>query len=146
MIAELLDFANYWDVFSIFEIKRMDPGSLHIELTSGAGVIALKPYGSEGDFPMFRLVRAPTAAMASLGVALVAALIGSSAIFLSRILEVNAAMQTYVAVHQIKSNRLVIPKGAACSALGWPYYEQSCQFDMRRPADDVRTIRIIALP
>jgi hypothetical protein len=32
-----------------------------------------------------------------------------------------------------------------CSSRGWPYYEQSCQFDLRRPAHQARTVRIIAL-
>jgi hypothetical protein len=49
--------------------------------------------------------------------------------------------------HQFaKGNRLpVLAKGAACSSHGWPYFEQSCQFDLRRPADQVRTVRVIAL-
>jgi len=94
---------------------------------------------------MFRSFRAPPATIASLGAVLVAALIGGSAVFLSGVLEVKAGPQPSPAVHQTKSDRLVIPRGAACSALGWPNYEQSCQFDMRRPADDKRTIRVIAL-
>jgi hypothetical protein len=36
-------------------------------------------------------------------------------------------------------------KGAACSQHGWPNYEQSCQFDLRRPANEARTVRLIAL-
>jgi hypothetical protein len=32
-----------------------------------------------------------------------------------------------------------------CSSRGWPYYEQSCQFDLRSPAHQARTVRIIAL-
>ena len=32
-----------------------------------------------------------------------------------------------------------------CSLHGWPYYEQSCQFDLRSPAHQARTVRIIAL-
>jgi hypothetical protein len=36
--------------------------------------------------------------------------------------------------------------GAACSARGWPNYEQRCQFDLRRPADALsRTVRVIAM-
>jgi hypothetical protein len=36
--------------------------------------------------------------------------------------------------------------GAACSARGWPHYEQSCQFDLRQPADALaRTVRVIAM-
>ncbi len=32
-----------------------------------------------------------------------------------------------------------------CALQGWPYYEQSCQFDLRSPAHQARTVRIIAL-
>jgi len=32
-----------------------------------------------------------------------------------------------------------------CSSRGWPYYEQSCQFDLRTPAHQARAVRIIAL-
>jgi hypothetical protein len=53
-----------------------------------------------------------------------------------------------VAVHlpHAKGDRLsVLSKGSACSSRGWPHYEQSCQFDLRRPADEVRGVRVIAL-
>ena len=36
-------------------------------------------------------------------------------------------------------------QGTACSDRGWPHYEQHCTFDRSRPADDVRTIRVINL-
>ena len=36
-------------------------------------------------------------------------------------------------------------KGSACSALGWPHYEQRCLFDRRRSPDDVQVVRVIAL-
>jgi hypothetical protein len=36
-------------------------------------------------------------------------------------------------------------KGEACSLLEWPNYEQSCQFDARQPAGEMRTVRIIAV-
>jgi len=45
-----------------------------------------------------------------------------------------------------KGDRLsALLRGAACSSLGWPHYEQSCQFDLRRPAIEIPTVRIIAL-
>ena len=45
-----------------------------------------------------------------------------------------------------KADRLsVAVKGTACSSRGWPNYEPSCQFDMRRPANEARTVRVIAL-
>jgi hypothetical protein len=49
------------------------------------------------------------------------------------------------AVHSAKGDRLVMLKGAACSTLGWPNYEDICRFDARQPADERRTIRVIAL-
>ena len=48
-------------------------------------------------------------------------------------------------VSHAKGDRLPTPaRGNNCSSLGWPYYEQSCLFDLRRPADEPRKIRIIA--
>jgi hypothetical protein len=38
-----------------------------------------------------------------------------------------------------------IAKVNECSPRGWPYYEQSCLFDLRTPADAVRTVRVIGL-
>jgi hypothetical protein len=36
-------------------------------------------------------------------------------------------------------------KATACSPRGWPYYEQSCLFDLRTLANEVRTVRVIGL-
>ena len=36
-------------------------------------------------------------------------------------------------------------RGAACSSRSWPYYDQSCRFDLRRPPNEAPTVRIIAL-
>ena len=36
-------------------------------------------------------------------------------------------------------------RGSACSSRGWPNYEQSCLFDLRTPANEVRTVRVIGL-
>jgi hypothetical protein len=35
--------------------------------------------------------------------------------------------------------------GTACSQHGWPNFEQRCQFDLRKRANDGRTVRVIAL-
>jgi len=84
----------------------------------------------------------------------IGALVGSSslvaglALFLSGVPDVRAEIIEKPAVHQLqaKGDRLlVLTKGTACSSHGWPHYEQSCQFDMRRPADQARTVRIVAL-
>jgi hypothetical protein len=52
----------------------------------------------------------------------------------------------------LKADRLPLPlplplpvTGAACSSHSWPNYDQSCQFDLRRPAGEVRTVRVVAL-
>jgi hypothetical protein len=45
-----------------------------------------------------------------------------------------------------KGDRLApITMATECSLHGWPYYEQSCQFDLRSPAHQARAVRIIAL-
>lgn len=36
-------------------------------------------------------------------------------------------------------------RGTACSQRGWPNYEQNCQFDLRRPANAARSVRVIVL-
>ena len=45
-----------------------------------------------------------------------------------------------------KSDRLALSvKGTACSQRGWPDFEQNCQFDLRQPADEMRTVRVLDL-
>lgn len=41
--------------------------------------------------------------------------------------------------------RPVHAEDAACSFHGWPYYDQSCRFDLRTPAKEAPTVRVIAL-
>jgi len=61
---------------------------------------------------------------------------------------VKAAPQIEAASHLAlaKADRLPLAaKGSACSSLGWPNYEAACQFDLRRPAGETRTVRVIAV-
>ena len=45
-----------------------------------------------------------------------------------------------------KSDRLRVPaRGAACSLHGWPNFEPNCQFKVREPAGEARTVRVIAI-
>ena len=45
-----------------------------------------------------------------------------------------------------RADRLTVAvKGSACSLQGWPYFERSCQFDRRKPANEARSVRILAL-
>ena len=51
-------------------------------------------------------------------------------------------------VHAVypKGDRVPFPaKGAACSVQEWPHYEQQCLFDHRRSANEVQTVRVIAM-
>ena len=51
-----------------------------------------------------------------------------------------------VPVSHSKADRLpLLAPGAACSLHSWPNYDQSCQFDLRRSAGDVRTVRVVGL-
>ena len=44
----------------------------------------------------------------------------------------------------VKGNRLpLLVTGRACSSMPWPNYDRACQFDLRRSADDIRTVRIV---
>jgi hypothetical protein len=44
------------------------------------------------------------------------------------------------------TERLRVPtRGNVCSVHGWPNFETKCQFDLREPDGEARTIRVIAL-
>ena len=92
---------------------------------------------------------APSAtAIVSASAIMTAAFVGGLAVILSGAPEVKAEPQIKIAVDHVhaKADRLpVAVKGPACSSLGWPHYEQACQFDMRRSVDDVRIVRVLAL-
>lgn len=36
-------------------------------------------------------------------------------------------------------------KGTACSRHGWPEFEPSCQFDLRKPASAARSVRVLGV-
>jgi hypothetical protein len=45
-----------------------------------------------------------------------------------------------------KGDRLsALVRGAACSSRSWPYYDQNCRLDLRKPANEAPKVRIIAL-
>jgi hypothetical protein len=85
-----------------------------------------------------------------------AALVAALTVFLTSPIP-QARAETQAAIDQprvkgdplpvlIKGDRLPVQaKGTACSSRGWPYYERKCEFDFRRPADETRTVRVIAL-
>ncbi len=77
------------------------------------------------------------------------ALVISLVAFLTSVVpKANAESQVKITHHQqhAKGDRLSTHmKGATCSSHSWPYYEQSCQFDLRRPANEMRAVRVIVL-
>jgi len=77
-----------------------------------------------------------------------AALVGCLAAFLTPVApparaesQSDATALTRVHVKADRLPRLVL--GRACSSASWPNYDQACQFDLRRSADDVRVVRIV---
>jgi hypothetical protein len=98
---------------------------------------------------MFRISAPLITTMASIGAIAAVPVVGGLAVFLfSGMPEAKAGPKVEAAVHQTqaKGDRLLIAvKGTACSSRGWPNYEQNCQFDMRRPANHMRSVRVIAL-
>ena len=92
---------------------------------------------------------APIAASAlAAGLAVFSSFVVATVLLNSVTPEAKAQAPVTSALHvpHLKSDRLAAPdKGAACSLLGWPHYERSCQFDLRTPAIEVPTVRIIAL-
>jgi hypothetical protein len=76
-----------------------------------------------------------------------AALVASLTVFWTSVPEAKADSQVS-AFRQppTKGDRLpALVKGVACSPRGWPHYEQRCHFDLRRPANEARQVRVIAL-
>jgi len=86
----------------------------------------------------------------SLSAAAAAALIGCFAAFLTPVApparaEAQNDASALARVH-VKADRLPrLVTGRACSSASWPNYDQACQFDLRRSADDVRAVRIVNL-
>jgi hypothetical protein len=104
-------------------------------------------FGFAGICNMFKFISA-SRAIASAGAIAAATLAGGLTVLLSDAPTVRAEPQIAAATDQAlaKGNRLtVVAKGTACSALGWPHFEATCQFDLRRPAGEMRAVRVIAL-
>jgi len=85
----------------------------------------------------------------SITAAVMAALVGSVAAFLTPIappaIAHSGANSTIQRIHP-KGDRLPrLLTGSACSTRSWPAFDQKCQFDLRRSADDVRQVRVVSL-
>jgi hypothetical protein len=68
--------------------------------------------------------------------------------FTSTAPEAKAAPAVTSALNRLssKGDRLpLLASGAACSSRAWPNYDRACQFDLKRGANDDRTVRVIAL-
>ena len=85
----------------------------------------------------------------SIAATLTAALVGSLAVFLTPIAPPAIAQEGAEAAIQkahVKGDRLPrLVTGSACSTQSWPAFDQKCQFDLRRSADDVRQVRVVSL-
>lgn len=78
----------------------------------------------------------------------VAAAIAGIVVFLTALApQANAPVDTRALPQaSTKADRLpVAVKGAACSKNGWPDFEQRCQFDFRKPANEWHEVRVVAL-
>jgi uncharacterized membrane protein len=86
-----------------------------------------------------------TSAMAKsvTAVAVAALMAGLAALSMSAIPEAKANPQPAVAAKGDKLPMRV--RGTACSTRSWPYYDQNCQFDLRRSANDAGEVRLIGL-
>jgi len=75
-------------------------------------------------------------------------MIGSCAAFLTPIVPAAAQVDAEVSIQTVlkKADRLPrLVTGSPCSAQSWPSFDQKCQFDLRRSADDVRQVRVVSL-
>src|SRR3954453_6825052 len=84
----------------------------------------------------------------SISAAAAAALVGSlAAVLPAAAPEARAETlgdATSIQLAHAKGDRLPrLVTGRACSSASWPNYDQACQFDLRRSADDVRVVRIV---
>ena len=105
--------------------------------------------GFAGSSKMFNFTSASRATgIASAGAIAAATLAGGLTVLLSGVPAVRAEPQIATAATQALTKSdplLVVAKGTACSALGWPHFEATCQFDLRRPAGEKRPVRVIGL-
>jgi len=75
-----------------------------------------------------------------------AALVAGVFVFLTAVAPKANVPDDQCASVSVKGDRLPLPlKGTACSRQGWPDFEQTCQFDLRNPAGEARTVRVVAL-
>lgn len=84
----------------------------------------------------------------SISAAAAAALVGGFAAFLTPVApQAKAETPSQAAPFErshLKGDRLPqLVTGRACSSTSWPNYDRGCQFDLRRSADDIRTVRIV---
>jgi hypothetical protein len=81
--------------------------------------------------------------------AVAAALIGTCAAFLTPIVPPAVAqVGPNLTIKEVLEKGDRLPRrvtGSACSAHSWPSFDQKCQFDLRRSADDVRQVRVVSL-
>jgi len=125
-------------------ITAVAAGPLNVNVFSESGT-----FDPSGRYPpMYALlvqrneIFKPIIKMAAAAVVAGLIVFATSAAPMASIPNVNGA-QLQVSV---KGDRLPLAvKGTACSRREWPHYEQSCLFNYRRSADEVRTVRILNL-
>jgi hypothetical protein len=92
-----------------------------------------------------RVLDAPANQMLKLIITMAGAAVVAGAIVFATSVAPNAADAASAQASANGERRPAAVTGAACSQHGWPNFEQSCQFDFRRPANKARTVRILAL-
>jgi hypothetical protein len=152
-VGPCLDFLKvkieFVGLIQVFGCQYLINGRPILELITRANVYPAALVGS-GIFQMFRSFSAPlVTAVASASAIMAVTFLGGLTVFLiSGVSDAKAKPVTPTAVEQTqaKGDRLpVLQKGATCSSRAWPNYEPNCQFDMRRPFGEMRTVRVIAL-
>jgi hypothetical protein len=82
-----------------------------------------------------------------LAIGAAAVLVTAAAFIASVVPEAKAATRVTTAFNHLNAagdRPSAAAAGSACSH-SWPNYEQSCQFDLRRPVGEMRTVRVIAV-
>lgn len=85
----------------------------------------------------------------SISTVVAAALVAGFAVYLTPVQAertVESVGEAALERPHVKGDRLPqLVTGRACSSAAWPNYDRGCQFDLRRPADDVRIVRVVGM-
>jgi hypothetical protein len=122
--------------FYLFKIGTSDTAARYRPMQlKAAQILAAQVLTAQGDAMFNFNIRMPIMKMAA--AALVAGLIVFVTAGAPKVNDANASANA--------ERPTVAAKGSACSLQGWPNFERNCQFDLRKPENEARKVRVLAL-